>query len=700
MNPQHLKQIFACANEFKEGDLLVGGTRDDHERQEARQAVAALRLGDISRATLVEDQVSDALARSLDSALAAEVSHLTIAELRRILLSPQGAAWARRHRDGLSSESIAAAVKVMTDDELATVAGALFNPLAGGPVALGSPSHFGSRIQPNSPGDDEEEILFSIFEGLSYGCGDVILGINPASDDVETIIRLEELLGRVVERLKLPTRYCVLSDIVKQTTARARTTVDVGFQSLAGTSKALAGMVGLDVDGLLDLAKGFGGLYFETGQGSAVTNNAAEGVDMVTLEARNYGLARLLQRATGAWMIVNDVAGFIGPEVFRDAAQLRRACLEDTVMAKLHGLTMGLDVCSTFHMGIEPERLQSLTEQIVVEAAPAYLMAVAGNADPMLGYLTTSFREHPRLRRRAQKRVASSMQKRLMAMGVMNEAGELAAERPDAASLYASYMKAGGESRSFDSLRAEGARKLAALTERGFDLGYGCGADDAAPPEVERRMQSLYGHARRALYARLDDAVIRDAAPRALRVRTLANSREDYLMHPPSGESLCETDARRLAALYGSKRPRIQFVISDGLNANAVNENLRAVLPPLRRMLGAANHPPGDVDVVIDNGRVRAGYHVGALLDVEVVVHLIGERPGTGLNTLSAYLTYGRNATGASRWSPSLDHSATTAICGIHHKGKPPLTAAAEIVRLIERMLVERRSGVEMARLL
>jgi ethanolamine ammonia-lyase small subunit len=136
------------------------------------------------------------------------------------------------------------------------------------------------------------------------------------------------------------------------------------------------------------------------------------------------------------------------------------------------------------------------------------------------------------------------------------------------------------------------------------------------------------------------------------------------------------------------------------LNANAVNENLRAVLPPLRQMLGAATHQPGDVDVVIDNGRLRAGYHVGALLDVEVIVHLIGERPGTGLNTLSAYLTYGRDATGASRWSPSLDHSATTAICGIHHKGKPPLTAAAEIVRLIERMLVERRSGVEMARLL
>ena len=145
-------------------------------------------------------------------------------------------------------------------------------------LTIGSQSHFGSRIQPNSPGDDEEEILFSILEGLSYGCGDVILGVNPASDDLETIIRIEELLRRVKERLALPTRYCVLSDIIKQTPARARTQVDAGFQSLAGTSTALSGMVGLDVDGLLDLARGFDALYFETGQGSAVTNGAAEGV--------------------------------------------------------------------------------------------------------------------------------------------------------------------------------------------------------------------------------------------------------------------------------------------------------------------------------------------------------------------------------------------------------------------------------------
>src|ERR1051325_6566587 len=421
MARNQLSQIFVLANEFKEGDLNVGGTRDDHIRRQARAALTALSLGEIARADFVEDQVTEALHRSLDPQLAGKVAHFAVAELKQILLSPQGANWIEQHRDGVSSEAAAAVVKIMTNEELGTLSRKLFNPLPGTGVAIGSPGHFGSRIQPNSPGDDETEILLSILEGLAYGCGDVILGLNPASDDIDTIIRLEQLLESVVERLHLPTRFCVLSNIVKQTTARSQTRVDVGCQSLAGTSKAILGMLGLNVDGLLDLARGFDGLYFETGQGSAVTNQAAEGVDMVTLEARAYGVARLIRQQTGSWTIVNDVAGFIGPEVFRTAEQLVRACLEDTVMAKLHGITVGLDVCAPFHMGIGPAELQAMTERVVLEAAPAYLMAVAGNADPMLGYMTTSFREHPPLRRQTGRQITSAMQTRLIELSAMTE---------------------------------------------------------------------------------------------------------------------------------------------------------------------------------------------------------------------------------------------------------------------------------------
>ncbi len=694
MNGPDLLKAFVLANEFKEGDLLVGGTREEREREEARALLGALRLGEITRTAFVEDGVSEALVRSINSELATEISFLTLSEMKGILLSAQGAGWVHRYRDGLASEVIAAVVKVMTNEELSMVAQSLFNPLPGRGLTIGSRGHFGSRIQPNSPGDDEEEILFSILEGLSYGCGDCILGINPASDDVETIIRLEELMHRVVERLELPTRYCVLSDIAKQASARERTRVDVGFQSLAGTSSALSGMIGMDVEGILDLARGFSGLYFETGQGSEVTNSVAEGLDMVTLEARTYGVARYLQKRTGAWLIVNDVAGFIGPEVFRTGEQLLRACLEDVVMAKLHGLTMGLDVCSTFHMGIEPHALQQLTEVIVRQAAPAYLMAVAGNTDPMLGYMTTSFREHPRLRRLAGKRISTPMEKRLVALGIMNERGDVRADAPRPESLYASYMKAGGDARSFETLYEEGARRMKELRLCGSDLGYGYGPQYQSPPAVETRLEAIYQQAQRALYSMLSEAVIEDVSPHHHFVRTRAKDREEYLSHPPSGELILERDAERLVHIYAARKPQVQIVLSDGLNANALNENLRAVLPHLRRELMAAGLHVGEVDVVISNGRVRAGYHVGALLDVDVVIHLIGERPGTGLNTLSAYLTYGRDARGRLCWSPKLDHARTTAICGINPAGKRPDVAADEITRYVKRMIEERRSGV------
>jgi ethanolamine ammonia-lyase large subunit len=694
MNRDELVRTFVLANELKEGDLPLGGTSDDRIREDARRAIASLRVGDLRAHAFVDDGVSDALERALDRSIAADLAASTIGELRLALLA-HGSRWADRHRAGLSSEAIAAVAKIMTDDELARVARSLANALPGDGIAIGSTSHLGSRIQPNSPGDDETEILFSILEGLAYGCGDVLIGLNPASDDVDSIVRLEELLGGVVERLSLPTRFCVLSDIVKQTAARARARVDVGFQSLAGTSKALNGMVGLDAAGIADLAAGFDGLYFETGQGSEVTNGAAETIDMVTLEARTYGVARAIrQRCRGAWTIVNDVAGFIGPEVFRSPAQLERACLEDLVMAKLHGLTMGLDVCSTFHMGVEPAELSRRTHSIVQRGAPAYLMAVAGNADPMLGYLTTSFREHPRLRRQTGRRMATAMENKLAALGALAD-GVSVADR--VATLYAAHAKAGGERRGHEALAREARRALERLRGTGFDLGYGDGPALADPQASQQRLDGIYAHARRALYARLAPRVISDACRRPARVRTRARDREDYLAHPPSGERVADADAARIASLYPSRRRRMQIVVSDGLNADGVNENLPAVLQALRRGLDSTEWRPGEVDVVIENGRVRAGYHVGALLDPEIVIHFIGERPGTGLDTLSAYLTYGRDPQGRSRWRPDLDHSATTAICGIHRRGKPPEPAAEEIVRTVARMIAERRSGVALA---
>jgi ethanolamine ammonia-lyase small subunit len=260
--------------------------------------------------------------------------------------------------------------------------------------------------------------------------------------------------------------------------------------------------------------------------------------------------------------------------------------------------------------------------------------------------------------------------------------------------LYAAYQRAGGDTRGADMLALEGSRALERLRARGLDLGYAHGPGFADPPAAASRIDALYRHARRALYATLDPGVLADSCPRSLRARTRCLDREEYLARPPSGERLRDGDVARIATLHPERRPGIQLVVSDGLNADAANEQLRPLLPRVRHGLQAAGFHVGAIDVVLDDARVRAGYHVGEVLDVPLIVHLIGERPGTGLNTLSAYLTYGRDEHGRSRWGPALEHSETTAICGIHPRANRPETAADEIVRTVARILEERRSGV------
>jgi ethanolamine ammonia-lyase small subunit len=315
-------------------------------------------------------------------------------------------------------------------------------------------------------------------------------------------------------------------------------------------------------------------------------------------------------------------------------------------------------------------------------------MAVAGNADPMLGYLTTSFRQHPSLRQEVQRTITPVLDRRLKALGVPVATAASRSHAETAATLYAAYGKAGGDRRSSDALEEEGLRRLGELGERGFDLGN----EDAAAAEA--RLDALYRNARRALYATLDEGVLRDVMPRALHVSSLARDRDDYLMHPAAGEGLAEEHERAVRAIPFRGAPRVQLIVSDGLNAHAVNEQLRALLIPLRRLLGDAGIGLSATEIVVRNGRVRVGYEIGGLVEADVVIHLLGERPGTGLNTLSAYLTYGRDAHGKPRWRRSLDHSATTAICGIHARGKPPEAAASEIARAVARMLEQRKSGV------
>ena len=285
------------------------------------------------------------------------------------------------------------------------------------------------------------------------------------------------------------------------------------------------------------------------------------------------------------------------------------------------------------------------------------------------------------------------MKQRLAALGIHTE-GNNGFARKDASDLFAIYAKASGDRRTEDALKAEGVRRITRLQSRGFDLGL-----EAAGPgsPAEHRMQAIYDHARHALYSSLIEGVITDVAMNRLFVQTRAIDRNDYLSHPASGEQISEEDMEKIRGLYTTGRPQCQIVISDGLNANAINENLKEFLPALRKWLSAKGVNTGDTTIVVRNGRVRAGYHIGVELAVDVVVHLIGERPGTGLNTMSAYVTYGRNGEGKFRWRPDMDHSMTTAICGINRQGKHPLLAAEEIGKVVRRSIDERKSGVALS---
>lgn len=700
MKNQRLVDILRRAGHFWEGDFPSGrDTLDEQIRTDARKELSATTVKSLNHIILVDDEVREVLACHLNKNLAISIEHLTLNEAKDILLGNDCTRFVNGYRDGMSSELISALVKIMTNEELGAVSRKIFNPLPdASDIVIGSRNHLGSRIQPNSTGDKEEEILFSILDALSYGCGDVMIGLNPACNDVPTVMRLVNFLADTVKRFNLPTRTCVLSDIVKLAEARERgAKVDLGFQSLAGTSKALKGMVGIDAKEILELARDFPGLYFEIGMGLEVTNGTHEGVyDMRTLTSRAAGLARHIGQVTGKWMVVNTVTNFIGPEVFRTEEQLFRAGLEDIVMLKLHGITGGIDVCVPFRMGIHPERLRAVTEKIVEAAHPAFCMSIQGGIDAMLGYETTPSRAYPALCVKNAMEMTSVMKKRLTELGIIGHCGLPKAIPETFLRLYAKYKKEGGDTRQFQELYMEAKRKISASQAQNFDIGYGCPHKFVEPPLMRKRVNDIYENAQKALVAKLEPAVLRDVSPKYLRVSTLSVSRDDYINHPHTGNMLSLLHKIFVRGCNLGHRPEVQLVISDGLNANALNENLRDVLPGLRQGFIEAGIRCGKMDIFITNGRVRAGYDVGRILEVPVVVHLIGERPGTGLDTLSAYITYGYDKQGKARFHSDMDHSLTTAVCGIHKRGKHPDTATEEIINLVKLMLEKKCSGAEL----
>jgi ethanolamine ammonia-lyase large subunit len=437
-----LRELLAKANEPKSGDQLAGlAAASAEERVAAKRALAEVPLARFVEEPPIppeRDALTRAFLREQDAEAFRAVASLAVGELRERLLAgafdpPEARAALQR---ALLPEHAAAVAKLCSNLDLALAAKRL-PVVASARTTLGLPGRLASRIQPNHPADSAEGIRAAILEGLAYGSGDAVIGVNPADDRLEVVQRIAHAIDGVMTPLAVPTQSCVLAHVTTQMRALERgAPLDLLFQSLAGTERANRAF-GIDL-ALLDEASALGRergrlralhlWYFETGQGSELSSGAHEGVDQVTLEARCYGVARRY-----APLLVNTVVGFIGPEYLYDAREIARAGLEDHFMGKLLGVPMGADVCYTNHAEADQNDLESTALQLAA-AGCNYFMGVPLGDDCMLHYQSTSFHDVAALRELLGLRPAPELEAWLEARGLMRD-GRLTARAGDARAL-------------------------------------------------------------------------------------------------------------------------------------------------------------------------------------------------------------------------------------------------------------------------
>jgi ethanolamine ammonia-lyase large subunit len=393
-----LRELLAKASPARSGDELAGiAAANAEERVRAQMKLADTPL----RAFLAEplipyeaDEVTRLICDSHDAAAFAPIAHLTVGEFRDWLLSEE----ATTERltalaPGVTPEMAAAVSKIMRAQDLVSAA-AKCRVVTRFRSTLGLPGRLSTRLQPNHPTDDPRGIAASVLDGLSYGSGDAVIGVNPATDSVAIVEKLLHMLDRIRAAYDIPTQICVLAHVTTQMEALRRgAPVDLVFQSIAGTEAANASF-GVNL-ALLDeacqaaheLGRGEHVMYFETGQGSALSAGAHDGVDQQTCEARAYAVARRYRP-----LLVNTVVGFIGPEYLYNGKQIVRAGLEDHFCGKLMGLPMGCDVCYTNHAEADQDDMDVLLTMLAV-AGCNYIMGVPGADDVMLHYQSTSFHD-------------------------------------------------------------------------------------------------------------------------------------------------------------------------------------------------------------------------------------------------------------------------------------------------------------------
>lgn len=702
-------QILGAANPFKEGDHGLGlAARDDAMRQQARELIHNTPWRQVDLYPVHTDAVLHFITSTTGPEPSADIPvGETLGDLKRFLLESD-APIIQQVTPWLSSDVIGCVVKLMDNRELIQIGSKVFNPLPNSHI--GAQGYLGARVQPNSPTDHPDDIFWQVLDAWSYGVGDVLLGTNPVSSDPDSVVKVERVLQDLLETFELTDvmPHCVLAHIDVQADVERENpgSTELWFQSIAGTESANQ-TFDISVDKLKNYADGRTGrygFYFETGQGADFTNGHGLGFDMLLHESRKYGLARGLVKRVGQarrraglpeapWIHINDVAGFIGPEVFRTREQLVRCCLEDIVMGKLHGLCIGLDVCSTLHMDISLDDLDWCLEQIM-PANPAYLMSLPTKIDPMLGYLTTGFQDHVRLRQSFGYQVNPPMKAFFQSLSVMDVDGQPGPSFADPLAIYLHYQRRKEDARPEQEIRAEGENKMDEVRGRGVFLAEGCGQNGwDLKRELNQDIHRICDDAKQSIWAELDRSFI-DSVPGNIRLATRSANRQEYILHPTTGEQLDDESQLEVERLRQRQLAAVdvQIVISDGLNALSIMEpgHLQPFLDELHQGLASAGLQTATEHGVVTLGRVRVGYSIGETLFAgttgpRTILHLIGERPGTGHRTFSAYIT----AVDGKSWSApgTVDHQHTKVISGIASTALEPVIAARQTVKLLGRLV-------------
>ena len=420
-----LKEVLAKANELKSGDELAGLAAETvQERVAAKVVLSEILLKDIRENPLIpleEDEVSRIIDGDINETVYSEVKNWSVAELREyILRNDIRSTQLMRLSKGLTSEMIAAVTKLMTNLDLIYAANKV-EIITTCNISIGMRGTLSSRLQPNHPTDNVDGIIASLKEGLSYGVGDAVIGINPVDDSVESVKRILQATKEFIVDWQVPTQNCVLAHVSTQMKAvRNGAPADMIFQSIAGTEKAnrsfgISAELLKEADDLMkkhSTSAGPNTFYFETGQGSELSAEAHYDVDQLTMEARNYGFARHFNP-----FIVNTVVGFIGPEYLYDSKQVIRAGLEDHFMGKMHGLPMGVDVCYTNHIKADQNDNEVLGA-LLAAAGVNFVIAAPLGDDVMLNYQSLSYHDIATLQETLNKPAAPAFAAWLEKMGI------------------------------------------------------------------------------------------------------------------------------------------------------------------------------------------------------------------------------------------------------------------------------------------